>query len=364
MGPTNVALVRYFQADQQVRTAEARLQAATKDVRVQERKVNDLAEKHRLAAANLQHAQVRAADLELDLKTREAHIEKLRTQQQSATNPKHYQAFLVEINTEKVDKSKIEDEALKAMDSAEKLKGEVASLSALLEQERGKLVQMKAQINDKIVELQNEIDLLRPEREQAGEALPARARDMYDKLADRFEGEGLAAISRPDRRRDEYACEGCFMELAIDVYNKLHSRDEIVCCPSCKRILYIPEDLTPDVAVKQKKGVSPRARTPRASKQAATAGEAASAQPTPDMSFPELPSGYRAALETASKDSTDVAVADGVTSVECGVILDGTLVGYYRGRTVEHLERLIKRRFEDAGLAGDVQVHKRDSVTA
>ena len=42
------------------------------------------------------------------------------------------------------------------------------------------------------------------------------------------------------------------MDLVIDVYNKLHSRDELVFCPSCRRILYIPDDLPPEVAIKGK----------------------------------------------------------------------------------------------------------------
>ena len=44
MGPTNVALVKLFQADLQLRAAQTRLEAASKDVRVQQRRVDDLAE--------------------------------------------------------------------------------------------------------------------------------------------------------------------------------------------------------------------------------------------------------------------------------------------------------------------------------
>ena len=43
------------------------------------------------------------------------------------------------------------------------------------------------------------------------------------------------------------------MDLVQDMYNKLHTRDEIVYCPNCRRILYIPEDLPPDKAVHKKK---------------------------------------------------------------------------------------------------------------
>jgi hypothetical protein len=48
------------------------------------------------------------------------------------------------------------------------------------------------------------------------------------------------------------------MELVVDVYNKLHSRDELFFCPSCRRILYIPEDLPPETAVHKKKPSKPK----------------------------------------------------------------------------------------------------------
>ena len=77
MGPTNVALVKLYQADQRLRAAQARLDAASKDVRVQERRANDLAEKHKLANSKLMETRSKTSQLELDLKTRDAHIEKL-----------------------------------------------------------------------------------------------------------------------------------------------------------------------------------------------------------------------------------------------------------------------------------------------
>src|SRR5678816_1453951 len=136
MGPTNVALVKLFQADQQLRAARERLDAAAKNVRVQERRVNDLAAK--LAAAQKSHKelQAKAGNLDLDLKTRDAHIEKLRNQQQPAKNNKEYQAFLIEINTAKVDKTKVEEETMRVMEQVDKAAAESATITTQLEAER------------------------------------------------------------------------------------------------------------------------------------------------------------------------------------------------------------------------------------
>jgi predicted nucleic acid-binding Zn-ribbon protein len=257
MGPTNVALVKYYQADQQLRVAQSRLEAATKDVRVQERRVNDLLEKHRLAQAQLRETQSQAANLELDLKARDSHIEKLRVQQQQAKNNKEYQAFLVEINTQKVDRNKVEDDTMKLLEQVERGQQELKDLSAHLDAEKAKLEAMRGRINDRIHQLQADIDALKPAREEAAKAVPRQARDAFDRLAERFDGEAMAALAKPDRRREEYVCTACNMDLVTDVYNKLHSRDELIFCPSCRRILYIPDDLPPEVAIKGKPAKKP-----------------------------------------------------------------------------------------------------------
>ncbi len=72
----------------------------------------------------------------------------------------------------------------------------------------------------------------------------------------------MSALAKPDRRREEYACSNCNMDLVTDVYNKLHSRDELIFCPSCKAILYIPDDLPIELAVnKVKEKKEPRIKT-------------------------------------------------------------------------------------------------------
>jgi predicted nucleic acid-binding Zn-ribbon protein len=253
MGPTNVALVKMYQADQKLREAQGRLDATTKNVRIQERRTRDLTERITASQTDLTKKQAHAGALDLDLKTRDAHIEKLRTQQQQAKNNKEYQAFLIEINTGKVDRNKVEEEAIAVMEENEKLAATIKELQTQLEGEKSKLATMQTEIVDKTASIRKEIDDLTPVRDAAAAAVPAKAREAFTRLADRFEGEALSAITKPDRRVEEYSCSACNLDLVRDVYNRLHTRDDLVFCPSCRRILYIPEDLTPDLAVHKPK---------------------------------------------------------------------------------------------------------------
>src|SRR5258707_8199009 len=176
MGPTNIALVKLAQADQKLREAQGRLDAAGKNVRIQERRVADLTQKLNVAHTELRSQQAKAAEFELDIKTRDARIERLRTQQQVAKNNKEYQAFLIEISTEKVDRGKTEDELIKVMEIVEKAQAENAAMAANVATETAKLTELKAQSGETLGKLKAEVDALRPAREAAAPALPARMR--------------------------------------------------------------------------------------------------------------------------------------------------------------------------------------------
>ena len=253
MGPINQALVKLFEADQKYRQAQSRYDAASHDVRSQERKVNELKARLEQAQLQLRELQVRSANTELDIKTREQKIERFREQQQTAKNNKEYQTFLIQINTEKVDKGKVEDELLKLMIQVEKTQVEVKALSEQVAGETAKLTQLREQITGRLDALKQEVSDLKPARDQAAGEVPAKLLDTFERLCERFDGEALAAIGKPSRRVEEYICMSCNMSLAPDIYNRLHSRDEPLSCPSCRRFLFIPHDLPVEQAVNQRK---------------------------------------------------------------------------------------------------------------
>ncbi len=144
MGPTNVALVKLYRADQQLRAAQERYDTAARSVRILERRVNDLTTQLNTLQHTLKNSRPAPSNLELDLKSREERIEKLRSQQQQSKTNKEYQVFLSEINTEKVDRNKVEEQAIEALELVERTQGEVKTLAAQLEEETLKFNDTKA----------------------------------------------------------------------------------------------------------------------------------------------------------------------------------------------------------------------------
>jgi predicted nucleic acid-binding Zn-ribbon protein len=253
MGPTNVALVKLFNADQQYADAQRRYDAVSRDVRIQERRVRELAPTLQTAQQALALLQAGARDLELDSKTREEHITKLRSQQTEARTDREYKKFLIEINTQKADKSKIEDRLLEQMETVEKEQARAKELSNQLEAEKARLAETQSKISDSLAAIQADLDRLKPVRDAAAAAVPQKFQVAFERLSERFEGEAMSAIQRPNKRLEEYICSACNMSLVVDIYNRLHLRDEPVACPSCRRFLFIPDELPPEAAINFKK---------------------------------------------------------------------------------------------------------------
>lgn len=346
MGPNNTALLNLYKADTVLRAAQEKLESATRNVRLQRRRVQNL-EKERDAAVESQHrAQSSRAQLELDLKARDQRIEQLRSQQQSSQNNREYQGLLVEINTQKVDRGKIEEQALAAIDAAEKAQASRGSLDNQVREETTRLTTMETDINQHVKDLQAEIDTLAPKRDAASKALPDRLAKLFEQVSEKLEGETMAPISRIDAREERFVCNACNMELYADVYNRLHSRDEPVVCPSCNRLLYIPDELTPEIALRKKKSVA--ATTAKRSR-ARSSGSAAN----PTKALKKI-------VGVVEAESIRLANEQGQEPVDLVVALDGKIVGEYRGRDVEHVDHGIRARMQAEGLAGALTVRPRD----
>ena len=227
---------------------------------------------------------------------------------------------------------------------------------------------MSSQIGETLKQLQAEVDSLKPAREAAAAALPAKVIAEFDRLSDRFDGEALSALAKPDRRREEYLCTACNMDLVTDVYNKLHSRDELVFCPSCRRVLFIPEDLPPEAAINVKGGGgggvaragegggAARPKAPRATRTRGSKASAAAAAGAETVIEQRAKGKLGEVLAKAQGESVSRAAAADHKPFDFEVYVDGALAGIYKGNSAENLERAIKYFLGEAGLTGAVRV--------
>ena len=243
------ALHTLFLVDQQVRGLESRLDGARQHGRAQQIKIEQLTRQHDEVADRLKHAQAAAANFENDANATEQRIAKLRDQMNSAKTNKEYSTFLVEVNTLKVDKSKVEEQALEEMTRIETMKADLAALETKLAEQRKIKGRADQELADRQSEVAGRLEELKAERADAAAKVPVDTLAVFNRLADNFDGEAMAPVIEADRRRLEYTCGGCFMQIPVERVNQLATQDRLVQCPSCQRMLYLEPELRESMGV-------------------------------------------------------------------------------------------------------------------
>lgn len=241
-----------FNLDKQVRGMRTRLDAALSRTAAQQQKRQQLEQQRAELDRQLKAVQAKVNAYEGQLKDMDERIEKARAQMNSVRSNKEYSALLVEVNTLKVDKGKVEEQALEQMQQADAVKARIAEVDEKIAERQKLEAQSQNEVQAAREEAGARLDELTAQRDAAAEKLPPDVMKLFNRLADNYEGEAMAEVEEQSRRHREYICAGCYMELPFERVNVVMSRpDEVVTCPNCGRILYIHQDLKAAIGAKE-----------------------------------------------------------------------------------------------------------------
>jgi predicted nucleic acid-binding Zn-ribbon protein len=242
MGATLDALHKLQAIDQQVRSVRDRIESKRRAAEARRRNVEALQRQIENLQKQIRSAQAEADRLDLDRKTHEAHAAKLREALNRAKTNKEHAAILTELNTDQADLTKTEDAMLAAMGRVDELKKEFAEIQKSREEagQRAEAMTEEAEsLRDKLAE---KLASLESMREEAASDIPPEARSLFFRASDKHEGEGMALVEKSHPKRADYTCNGCNMTVTLETVNALQSsRDQVMVCQTCGRILYLEE---------------------------------------------------------------------------------------------------------------------------
>lgn len=237
-------LRKLFLLDSQLRGLRSRLDGATSRQQKQAAKLAQLQQQRKELLDQTKHVQVTASSVEKQSQEMEARITTLRNQMNSVKNNKEYSALLVEVNTLKNDKGKVEEEALTHLTKVDELKKQAEELDTKITDQAKLVTISESEVVACKTELGTQLEELTAKRDEAAALVNPEALTTFNKLANRYDGEAMAAVFEENRRTMEYSCAGCYIGLPIERINRLMRRpDEVVCCTSCGRILFLEEEL-------------------------------------------------------------------------------------------------------------------------
>ena len=240
MGKTIEALLHLQSTQLQLVHVQRRLASQKNAVTAQERKINQLRDDWEQLHDKRLHRRTEADRLELELKTREEHVAKLRAALNTAKTNKEYAAILTQINTAKADNAKFEDEALRLMQEVDTISADADKIKAMIDEQEAQLEDIRRTSAEQIEKLTVMAEQISAQRTQAANAVPHQILTVFERIANSYDGEAMAPIEIHGKKAPyEYICGGCFMSLNAEHVNALRVRDEIRTCDNCRRILYL-----------------------------------------------------------------------------------------------------------------------------
>jgi predicted nucleic acid-binding Zn-ribbon protein len=243
MGPIMCSLIKLQRTEQKLRSATTILKRSQRAVEHQKQNLNQLRMALTAKQEEIKLTRLQSSKFELDLKVGEEEIAKMRVALNTAKTNKEYSAILSRINTDKADRSKLEDQILALMTQIDADLSCCKEIEVEIERDEQQLGEFHQESEKKQTKIQAEIDQLTVDYREACDGVPHEERQTFARLVDKFDGEVLVEVGQSGLKKSEYSCRGCFMSIPLELVNSLMSRDKMVICSSCGRVLVL--DLNP-----------------------------------------------------------------------------------------------------------------------
>jgi len=239
MGPVLNGLVKLQSVENRLRAEQLKLTRCRRNVVIQENLIRSLQSALEAKKEEVQLTKVQFDRLELELKSRDETINKLRASLNSAKTNKEYAAVLTQLNTTKADSSKIEAQSLELLKDIEADEAECKDIQEQIDEQKETLEQTRKESEESAAKYQVGIDEIQAEWDEVAKSIPSEAVDLFSRVAETYDGHAVAAIEQQEDRKGLYSCGGCFMGITAESVNLLMTKDDIIRCPNCTRILVL-----------------------------------------------------------------------------------------------------------------------------
>ncbi|MEZ5944483.1 MAG: hypothetical protein R3C18_24100 [Planctomycetaceae bacterium] len=167
----------------------------------------------------------------LDLKTKEQDLHKLRGKLNAAATNREYEILQGQIEADTVAKSVLEDEIIEFLERAELIQQEIAQAKEAVVQLKEQLQKFTAEFEAKLPGLESRKAELEKQLAEAEKPLPGNIKDHYQRIRVAHGADALACA-------DTGSCSECFVTITTQNKVLLNSGNALL-CPSCGRLLYV-----------------------------------------------------------------------------------------------------------------------------
>lgn len=171
---------------------------------------------------------------QLQLKTRESRIEDLKAKLNTAASNKEFSLLKEQIAADVQANAVLSDEILEQFEQIDVLQGHVDKAEAELKEQQEEQAKRIAEVESRLGVLKEDLEGVRGQLKATEGKIPGSLRVEYERLIASRGEEALAPV-------DQESCGGCYQTLTTQVMNQLQL-SQLVMCPNCNSLLYLPED--------------------------------------------------------------------------------------------------------------------------
>jgi len=228
--------------ENRLRVEKGKLTRCRRNVIIQENLIRSLQNALEAKKEEVQLSKVQFDRLELELKSNDETIAKLRASLNSAKTNKEYAALLTQLNTTKADNSKVETQTLELLKDIEADESECQEIQTQIDEQKQSLEQTRKESENLSTKYQAQIIEIQAEWDQIAESVPAEQLEIFNRVAETYDGQAVVQIEQQEGNKGAYSCGGCFMGVPAESVNLLMTRDDIIRCPNCTRILVVSDE--------------------------------------------------------------------------------------------------------------------------
>jgi len=201
------------------------------------REIKEAKEMLENSTAELKENNVKQKNLELEISTREAELQKFQQQMMSIKTNKEYDALVAEIDASKEKISSLETELLETIDNINQLDKDVKEFQEKQTKvEENNDRQLKI-LQEKIDSIGDKMSQMEKERNDVTASVPRQTLSIYERVR---RGKGGHAVVVVKKR----ACGACYKALTPKMVQEIKKGDRIHTCESCGTMLFWDNDIS------------------------------------------------------------------------------------------------------------------------
>jgi len=199
------------------------------------RELEETRQRIEILSNSIKEKDLRKKIVEGEIRTDDEVVKRWEGRLKEIKSSREYQALMREISLTKKDISEKEDIVLQLIEEIEKGDAELKTLQEDYDNSFKIWNSENTGLIEKIEELRNTIKNNDSKRSEILKTLSGSLIQKYERI--RIQRDGIAIAEAKN-----YVCCGCNMNIPPQIYNQVLKRENIISCPHCQRILYVPEE--------------------------------------------------------------------------------------------------------------------------